>query len=271
MTTPDASVLARIRFVLVRTSHPGNIGSAARALRTMGLRRLYLVAPEAFPHAEANALAAGATDVLEAARVGPDLPQAIADCGLVLGATARHRGIALEELDPRRAARRVLDAAAAGREVALVFGNERSGLENEEVKYCHAAVTIPADPGYSSLNLSQAVQVVAWELRMAWLAGQGADAPPPAEQPADAAEMEQYFAHLARTLDAIDFHKGRSPERIMQRLRRLYLRAGPDRRELRVLHGILADTRRMAVLAGRADPAGAEGSIEPDPHRDGDT
>src|SRR5690606_28871126 len=106
-----------------------------------------------------------------------------------------------------------------------------------------------------------------WELRMAWLAGQGADAPPPAEQPADAAEMEQYFAHLARTLDAIDFHKGRSPERIMQRLRRLYLRAGPDRRELRVLHGILADTRRMAVLAGRADPAGAEGSIEPDPHR----
>lgn len=259
MTAPDASVLARIRIVLVRTSHPGNIGSAARAMRTMGLHRLHLVAPEAFPHPEAGALAAGAGDVLEAARVEAALPQAIADCGLVLGATARHRGIALEELDPRQAARRVLDAAMAGREVALVFGNERSGLENEEVKYCHAAVTIPADPTYSSLNLAQAVQVVAWELRMAWLGGRADAAAVPAEQPADAAEMEQYFAHLARALDAIDFHKGRSPERIMQRLRRLYLRAGPDRRELRVLHGILADTRRMATLAGRPGPDQADG------------
>jgi tRNA (cytidine32/uridine32-2'-O)-methyltransferase len=257
MTDPDASVLARIRFVLVRTSHPGNIGSAARAIRTMGLHRLHLVAPEAFPHADASALAAGAADVLDAAGVEAALPQAIADCGLVLGATARHRGIALEELDPRQAASRVLDAASAGREVALVFGNERWGLENEEVKYCHAAVTIPADPTYSSLNLAQAVQVVAWELRMAWLGGHAERAPAPAEQPADAAEMEQYFVHLARTLDAIDFHKGRSPERIMQRLRRLYLRAGPDRRELRALHGILADTRRMASLAGRIAAAQA--------------
>lgn len=261
MTDSDASVLARIRFVLVRTSHPGNIGSAARAIRTMGLQRLHLVAPEAFPHADASALAAGATDVLDAARVDAALPQAIADCGLVLGATARHRGIALEELDPRQAARRVLEAASAGREVALVFGNERSGLENEEVKYCHAAVTIPSDPGYSSLNLAQAVQVVAWELRMAWLGGRAGRAVTPAEQPADAAEMEQYFAHLARALDAIDFHKGRSPERIMQRLRRLYLRAGPDRRELRALHGILADTRRMASLAGRLSPAPADESV----------
>ncbi|HEX7770486.1 MAG TPA: TrmH family RNA methyltransferase, partial [Dokdonella sp.] len=154
-----------------------------------------------------------------------------------------------------------LDAAAAGREVALVFGNERSGLENEEVKYCHAAVTIPADPTYSSLNLAQAVQVVAWELRMASLAGDPGTSAAPAERPADAAEMEQYFAHLARTLDAIDFHKGRSPERIMQRLRRLYLRAGPDQRELRVLHGILADTRRMAALAARSGLAPADGGV----------
>jgi len=266
MTESDASALARIRFVLVRTSHPGNIGSAARAIRTMGLHRLHLVAPEAFPHAEANALAAGAGDVLEAARVDAELPQAIADCGLVLGATARHRGIALQELDPRRAARRALDAARAGREVALVFGNERSGLENEEVKYCHAAVTIPADPTYSSLNLAQAVQVVAWELRMAWLGDKAeAAAPASAGRPADASEMEQYFVHLARALDAIEFHKGRSPERIMQRLRRLYLRAGPDQRELRVLHGILADTRRMAALAGRPGPAEADEPV-PDAH-----
>lgn len=249
MIEPDASLLARIRFVLVRTSHPGNIGSAARAIRTMGLRRLHLVAPEAFPHAEASALAAGATDVLEAARVDTALPQAIADCGLVLGATARHRGISLDELDPRQAARRVLDAAAAGREVALVFGNERSGLENEEVKYCHAAITIPAAADYSSLNLAQAVQVIAWEVRAAWLGGHAEGIATRTGRPADAALMEQYFVHLARTLDAIEFHKGRSPERIMQRLRRIYLRAGPDPRELRVLHGILADTRRMASIA----------------------
>jgi tRNA (cytidine32/uridine32-2'-O)-methyltransferase len=261
MTDHDASALDRIRFVLVRTSHPGNIGSAARAIRTMGLRRLHLVSPEAYPHAEASALAAGAADVLDAARVEAALPQAIADCGLVLGATARHRGISLEELDPRQAALRVLDAAASGREVALLFGNERSGLENEEVKYCHAAVTIPADPGYSSLNLAQAVQVVAWELRMAWLGGRGERAMSPSEHPADAAEMEQYFVHLARALDAIDFHKGRSPERIMQRLRRLYLRAAPDRRELRALHGILADTRRMASLAGQVIAADARDSV----------
>lgn len=265
MTDPDASALARIRFVLVRTSHPGNIGSAARAIRTMGLHRLHLVAPEAFPHAEASALAAGAADVLAAVRVDVALPQAIADCGLVLGATARPRGIALEELDPRAAARRALDAAVAGREVALVFGNERSGLENEEVKYCHAAVTIPADPTYSSLNLSQAVQVVAWELRMAWLAGRAQAPPATSGQAASAAEMEQFFTHLARALDAIDFHKRRSPERIMQRLRRLYLRAGPDQRELRVLHGILADTRRMAALAGRPGLVPVDGPA-PDGH-----
>ena len=166
MTDPDFRLLDRIRFVLVRTSHPGNIGSAARAIRTMGLRRLSLVAPEAFPHVEATSLAAGATDVLEGATVVAGLPDAIPDCRFVLGATARRRGVVIEEFDPRSAARRVLEVAASGQEVALLFGNERSGLDNDEIKYCHAAITIPADPTYSSLNLAQAVQVVAWELRM---------------------------------------------------------------------------------------------------------
>ena len=238
----------RIRFVLVQTSHPGNIGSAARAIRTMGLRRLSLVAPQAFPHAEATSLAAGATEVLEHATVVSSLPEAIGDCRFVLGATARRRGIVIEELDPRSAARRVLDVASAGQEVALLFGNERSGLDNDEIKYCHAAITIPADPTYSSLNLAQAVQVVAWELRMAWLAGIEVDVAS-AELRPSSAEMDQFFAHLARTLDAIDFHKGRSPERILWRLRRLFLRASPDPRELRALHGILADATRMAGLA----------------------
>lgn len=248
MTSP----LDLVRFVLVRTSHPGNIGSAARAIRTMGMHRLALVAPESFPHPEASALAAGAGDVVDGAVVHATLPEAIADCRLVLGATARRRGVVLEELDPRGAAQRVLAAARAGQEVALLFGNERSGLDNDEIKHCHAGITIPADPTYSSLNLAQAVQVVAWELRMAWLEQREENMPAHDDARANAAEMEEFFQHLARTLDAIDFHKGRSPERILQRLRRVFLRAAPDPRELRMLHGILADATRMAKLARAA-------------------
>lgn len=247
----SAEALQRLRFVLVRTSHPGNIGAAARAIRTMGLKRLALVAPQAFPHAEASALAAGADDVLAAATVSADLPSAIADCQLVLGATARRRGVFLEELDPREAARRVLATLALGQEVALLFGNERSGLDNDEIKLCHAAIAIPSDPTYSSLNLAQAVQVVAYELRRAWLQGAAEPDLDPArtDPPASSADMENFFTHLAQTLDDIEFHKGRSPRTILQRLRRFFLRAKPDARELRVLHGILADTQRMARLA----------------------
>jgi tRNA (cytidine32/uridine32-2'-O)-methyltransferase len=243
------SALERIRFVLARTSHPGNIGAAARAIRTMGMRRLVLVAPQAFPHAEASALAAGADEVLDAAVVTTDLSPAIADCRLVLGATARRRGVVLEELDPREAARRVLAAAAVGHEVALLFGNERVGLDNDEIKHCHAAITIPSDATYSSLNLAQAVQVVAYEVRTAWLAAGTQQAlPPRTDPPASSAEMEQFLTHLAQTLDDIEFHKGRSPRTILQRLHRLFLRAQPDRRELRILHGILSDAQRMAGL-----------------------
>lgn len=240
--------LARVRFVLANTSHPGNIGSAARAIRTMGFHRLSLVAPERFPHIDAHVLAAGADDVLEAAVQFDSLPQAIGDCSLILGATARLRGVSLEELSPRSAAQRALQAAVEGRQVAYVFGNETSGLSNDEIKLCHAAVHIPSDPGYSSLNLSQAVQVLAYELRMAALAGmpsrQGNTDPP-----STAAELEGFFEHLAATLYDIDFHKGRSDRTIMQRLRRLFLRAAPDQRELRALRGILADAQRMARLA----------------------
>jgi tRNA (cytidine32/uridine32-2'-O)-methyltransferase len=248
---PETSVdLARVRFVLANTSHPGNIGSAARAIRTMGFRRLSLVAPAQFPHIEAHVLAAGADDVLEAACQFDSLQEAIGDCSLILGATARLRGVSMEELTPRVAARRALDAAADGREVAFVFGNERSGLSNDEIKLCHAAVHIPSDPSYSSLNLSQAVQVLAYELRMAALDGmpsrQGNSDPP-----STAAELEGFFGHLASTLNDIDFHKGRSDTTIMQRLRRLFLRAAPDQRELRVLRGILADVQRTARLARR--------------------
>jgi len=249
---PDSGAAARIRFVLVRTSHPGNIGAAARAIRTMGFSRLSLVAPHSFPHAEASALAAGADDVLAQAAISPDLPAAIADCNFVLGATARRRDVPMDEIDPRVAAERLLGAAREG-EVAIVFGNERTGLENDEMKRCHAAVLIPSDSVFPSLNLAQAVQVLAYELRMRLLGGAS---PLPAQKtdpPASSAELEAFFEHLARTLDAIDFHKGRSPRTILLRLRRLYLRARPDQRELRMLHGILTDTERASRLMHRDD------------------
>lgn len=243
------SIAERIRFVLVRTSHPANIGSAARAIRTMGFTRLSLVAPHAFPHAQASALAAGADDVLASVRIAPGLPAAIADCQFAIGTTARRRDVPMEEIDPREAALRVLASARDGNEVAIVFGNERTGLENDEIKLCRAAVLIPSDPAFSSLNLAQAVQIIAYEIRMAELAG---EMPLPAQKndrPASSAELEAFFEHLARTLDAIDFHKGRSPRTIMLRLRRMFLRAQLDQRELRILHGILTDTDRVARLA----------------------
>lgn len=219
----------------------------------MGFTRLVLVAPYAYPHAETTALAAGATDVLDNIVVVPTLVEAIADCTLVLGCTARRRGVALEELTPRAAAGRVC-GADPGSEIAVVFGNERTGLENDELKLCHAAVHIPSDPDFSSLNLAQAVQVLAYELRLELLS---MSAPPAGDDaaktdpPASAAQMEHFFAHLEQALDDIDFHKGRSPRTIMQRLRRLFLRAHLDQREVRILRGILDDAQRMARMTSR--------------------
>ena len=263
VVAPDA--FARVRIVLVGTQHPGNIGSAARAMKTMGLSRLVLVAPSRFPHAEADALAAGADDVLAAATVHEDLADALADCSLVLGCTARSRRVALAEQPPREAALRMLDDARRGGEVALVFGRERTGLTNDELQLCHGAVHIPANPEYSSLNLAAAVQVMSYELRMAMLGAQavGAQAVGEAareETPAAHAELEGFFAQLAQTLDAIDFHKGRAPESAMRKLRRLFLRTGLDVREVRLLRGILADAQRMARLADERAPATEKGS-----------
>lgn len=244
-----------LRVVLVGTQHPGNIGSAARAMKTMGLQRLHLVAPERFPDREADALAAGADDVLAAATRHATLAEAVADCRLVLATTARRRTVPMPELSPREAAARLLGEQAAGHEVALVFGRERTGLENEELQLCHAAVSIPANPEYSSLNLAMAVQVLCYEWRVAALAAAGSDgdaAGPrpdatvdPDELPASHGELESFFAHLGALLDDIDFHKGKAPDVVTQRLRRLFLRARPDPRELRILRGIFSDTQRL--------------------------
>ncbi|GHA75831.1 RNA methyltransferase [Cognatilysobacter bugurensis] len=258
-----AFTLARVRIVLVGTQHPGNMGSAARAMKTMGLSRLVLVAPETAPNAESFALAAGADDVLASAVTCSTLAEAIADCTQVYGCTARSRRIALEELMPRVAADRVRAEAEAGGEIAVVFGRERTGLNNDELQLCHAAVHIPANPGYSSLNLAAAVQVLSYELRLAAL-GESAAAPaapaavPPdasarREPPASHAQLEGLFGQLGDTLDAIDFHKGRAPEAAMRKLRRLFLRAGLDEREVRLLRGVLSDAQRMASIATRGD------------------
>src|SRR5690606_1260228 len=192
--------------------------------------------------------------VLENATIVDSLAQAVADCGLVLGCTARSRRIQLEELSPRAGATRLLDAALPGAPVALVFGRERTGLENDELQLCHAAVHIPANPAYSSLNLAAAVQVLAYELRVATLERAGlptGGGDGHREAPASHAHLEGFFDQLGETLDVIDFHKGRAPESAMRKLRRIFLRCALDEREVRLLRGVLADAQRMARLARR--------------------
>ena len=250
--SPDPAA-SRIRFVLVGTQHPGNIGAAARALKTMGLSRLVLAAPEQYPADEAFRRAAGADDLLASATVVPTLAEAIADCRFVMGCTARSRRVALEEFAPRAAAERVVQIAGRD-EVALVFGRERTGLSNEELQLCHASVHIPANPEYSSLNLAAAVQVLAYELRIALLAarqGVAAASDGPGEVVATHAQLEGFFAQLGETLEDIDFHKGRAPESAMRKLRRLFLKSSLNEQEVRLLRGILADAQRMARLAGQ--------------------
>lgn len=245
------AVADRIRIILVGTQHPGNIGAAARALKTMGLSRLVLVDPQDFPSDEAFRRAAGADDVLSAAPVVATLADAVADCRFVLGCTARSRRVALEEHDPRQAAAKAIERSDGG-EVALVFGRERTGLTNEELQLCHAAVHIPANPEYSSLNLAAAVQVLTYELRVALLAERlpAPAEPGHAEALASHAQLEGMFAQLGQTLDEIDFHKGRAPDSAMRKLRRLFMRSQLSEQEVRLLRGIMADAQRMARLAG---------------------
>ena len=236
--------LKEVRIVLVNTSHPGNIGSAARAMKTMGLSSLYLVDPMEFPSGEARALSSGATDLLDNAVVTQTLAEAIADCELVIGASARVRGISLELTDPRDTARRVFQEAATGAKVALVFGREDRGLTNEELQLCHRQVHIPSVSDFSSLNLAASVQVLAYELRMAQLAGEGLTSVPEVREfePASSEQMESFYQHLRESLDEVGFFKSCNPEKIMAKLRRMYGRSRPDQVEYNILRGILTET-----------------------------
>jgi tRNA/rRNA methyltransferase len=244
---PD-SPLDSMRVVLVRTSLPANIGAAARAMFTMGLTRLVLVDPKHFPHADATALAAGATRVLDDARVVSTLDEALSDAQLSIGLSARPRKFAGRVLALRAAAAEAAGAAAQG-DVALVFGTEMSGLRNDELARCSIVATIAANPEYASLNLAAAVQLVCWELRMA--AHGGAVWAAPRFAPATHDDIEALYAHATRTLEALAFLDPRRPRRLLPRLRRLFGRTRLEREEVNILRGILA--RVDAACACRHD------------------
>jgi tRNA (cytidine32/uridine32-2'-O)-methyltransferase len=237
-------MLQNVRIVLVDTSHPGNIGAAARAMKNMCLSRLYLVTPHKFPHAEATSRASGADDLLGGATVCDSLDEALAGCSLIIGASARLRRLSAPPLGPRPCAERVVQGARDS-EVALVFGREHSGLTNEELSRCHYLMHIPCNPEYSSLNVAAAVQIMAYEVMLASgveedldneARGQGA--PVPSE------EMERLFEHMQEALVEIDFLDPDNPRIMMRRLRRLFNRARPNKVEYNILRGILTAAQR---------------------------
>ncbi len=230
-----------LRLVLVGTTHPGNIGASARAMKTMGLSRLVLIRPQRYPCAEATAMASGADDLLHRAPVVESLDRALADCVLVVGASARPRGLICPELDPRAAAALLVETAAQA-PVALIFGRESSGLSNDELDRCQYMVRIPANPDYSSLNLAAAVQVLAYELRLAMLE-HATEPPVEAPVPVPYEELERFYAHLQQVLLATGFLDPVNPRHLMRRLRRLFNRARPDRNEINILRGILSSVQ----------------------------
>lgn len=239
-----------IRIVLVDTTHPGNIGAAARAMKNMALDDLVLVRPESFPHADATARASGAVDVLTRARVFPTLADAVADCGLVVGATARPRQQHWDVLDARAAAARIVGESRT-RPVAVLFGSERVGLSNEELGQCQWLVRIPANPEYESLNVAMAVQLVCYELyvaRGATLPGVERDVPL-----ASATEMQRFYDHLERVMSEVDFtDRTESGSHLINRLRRLFNRAAPDENEINILRGLLTAVQGKRRRAGRS-------------------
>lgn len=247
---PGLPGLAALRIVLVETSHPGNIGAAARAMKTMGLRRLALVTPREFPSAAATANASGADDLLHAAVVYPSLTEAVADCGMVIGTTARPRYLEWPVESPRAMARSVI-ALPPGTRCALVFGREQSGLSNAELALCQRVIRIPTDEAFSSLNLAQAVQICAYELRLAALA----EAPPVAthepEPLATAHETAGAVAHLLRVMEGLGFHDPARPKRLPGRLQRLINRSELKHSEVQILRGFLTAIEEQGVTDRR--------------------
>ncbi len=235
-----------VRIVMVNTSHPGNIGATARAMKNMGLASLYLVEPKIFPSAEATSRASGADDVLAQAVVCDSLDEALAECSLVVGASARLRSISWPQLDPRECAAKVAAECADG-PVALVFGREHSGLTNAELSRCHYLVNIPTNPEYPSLNIAAAIQVIAYELRMTLESGDKAAAERLKADGVELAtmeEVEQFYVHLETVMVESEFLDPAKPKFLMHRLRRLYNRTRLEKQELNILRGILTAVQK---------------------------
>lgn len=234
-------MLDQIRIVLVNTSHTGNMGSAARAMKTMGLSQMVLVDPQAQPDDNAYALAAGASDLLANARIVSTLDEAIADCGLVIGTSARSRTLSWPMLDPREAGEKLVTEGMQ-HPVALVFGRERTGLTNDELQKCHYHVAIPANPEYSSLNLAMAVQTLCYEVRMHWLQQEQVGETDMAVDYPSAEQLEGFYQHLEQTLLKTGFIADDHPGQVMSKLRRLFNRA--EAVELNILRGILTSVQK---------------------------
>lgn len=238
------------RIVLCQTSHPGNIGGAARAMKTMGLSRLYLVSPDSFPDAHATVMATGAADLLQNATVCDTLEQALEGCALVIGLSARKRQLSHELLPARQAAERAV-AVASSQQVALVFGTEMSGLSNAELDLCQLLAMIPANPEFSSLNLAAAVQVMCYEIRMASLS-QGTVQTAKAGQLATSDELEKFYRHLEEVLIRIGYYNPDQPKKLMQRVRRIYARANLEKEEVNILRGVLKLTVSPRVIGSKS-------------------
>lgn len=238
-----------VRIILVDTTHPGNIGAVARAMKNMGLQDLVLVNPRYFPHADATARASGADDILAATRVVDSLDEALTDCVYVAGASARSRTIGWPSMLPRDCAER-LHAESQSGTVAAVFGPEKSGLTNTDLDRCHTLLTIPTDPGFSSLNLAMAVQILTYELRVAAI--ENPQPAPISDEPlASGEELQYFYSHLEQVLSVSGFLDPDNPRLLMRRLRRLFMRAEPDKSEINILRGVLAsldpDARKRKV------------------------
>jgi TrmH family RNA methyltransferase len=236
--TSMKNIFDKVRIVLVGTTHPGNIGAAARAMKTMSQNNLYLVSPKTFPSAEATARATGADDILASVTVCSNLKEAISDCELVIGTSARTRSIPWPMLFPRECAETISDAKYSS--VAIVFGRENSGLSNEELELCNLVMQIPANEEYSSLNLASAVQIICYEMRLLSISKAKVEALEDDTQLVTQDKMEMFYQHLEECMIDIGFHDVDNPRLLMHRMRRLFNRAQLEESECSILRGILA-------------------------------
>lgn len=238
-------MLENIRVVMVHTSHSGNIGAAARAMKNMSISQLYLVSPSDFPSVESSVRASHAVDIVNQATVTETLQEAIADCELVIGTSARERTLSWQVDLPDAMAVNALDVAADA-PVAIVFGRERTGLTNEELALCHRLVHIPTNPDYSSLNVAAAIQVICYELYRQTLTAQPDKNKKilAEDRPASAGQVNAYHQHLCEYMDELDFLRAPNSDMVRQRLMMFFNRARPTRRELNILHGLLTASRK---------------------------